>query len=752
MRGNSLINHQDLLDLRLAVYNKLKSSQTTSSFEPRGNNHYYGPFADHICDCVKDMIKDGGTFGISKNEVQISDYILYKIFYAIDKKSKPAYSLRTINIQILAIYGLGELLSEEKLNNSPRALLTDYNQNEDKFLNAKIFNSISKDKFLASIRNSTKRIRIIDTYLDDWIVFRSDLKIAVENGCKLELLLCDPRGSIAKFRIDGLRSEKRAEEHCWEILKDIHAFIKRLENYQNVQIKLYDQLPGFNLYSCDRHLFIGWYWMDKAAHEGPVMEFSKSENVFQASIEEHFETLWEKAGPLDLESIEIKAKDASSFSLDNYIGKWYLYCNYGRAKNLIQELPLTATTGVAKNILEINKDKQGRLTCILNTADNYISQHTGILKTTNNSSFFICELENQLKTTKIILYVHKGQGLDDYLTGTFTNLYGKEPILGSGVIFLKKVPDEENISTCLIRHLEVSEFPAEDAIIRYLFFNINNRLEVIQDFDHVLSMPRFKDPCPFSGVYKVLSYHKGRGNDERYISEGILYISEFYECKHKRLRSFSSKIESSHGRVEILPTGQLVIYLKNDNKHRIGFFLVTTVNNEPEQNSVFTGIFNGLGYSGVNTAISNRVIMVYKEESYDYFQSEYPRHYLLNSEDYHSLPEEITQNLTGRINNFIGFIRNNPIFTLEHLRGEAEKEISMKEIFIDSTLQNLHNDYSENAAKMFLRAVQHGFCEIDEFNAKTYKMLNNNFINQRVLHAFEQHPDYLTATAQIRPK
>ena len=104
-----------------------------------------------------------------------------------------------------------------------------------------------------------------------------------------------------------------------------------------------------------------------------------------------------------------------------------------------------------------------------------------------------------------------------------------------------------------------------------------------------------------------------------------------------------------------------------------------------------------------------------KEERYDDLG---PERIELYSPQYFDLPEGVRANLTGRMNNLIGFIRKKAISSNDDLIKESNDEIDIGNLLFESACQKAIDKNISGCAKMILRAVRHGFTDLQLFEEK----------------------------------
>jgi heme-degrading monooxygenase HmoA len=156
------------------------------------------------------------------------------------------------------------------------------------------------------LRGSTPppRIRILET----WTGFALEgimglVKEAASVGCRVEILLLDPRSPQVAYRAramhEGTRSIKGQIEDELQKLCRISSELQESGN-PNLEVKVYDAAPTNHIYDFDGTMIIGIYWRRLASFMGPQFELvaqnerSSGPHLVQL-INEQFDDLWERS-------------------------------------------------------------------------------------------------------------------------------------------------------------------------------------------------------------------------------------------------------------------------------------------------------------------------------------------------------------------------------------------------------------------------------------------------------------------------
>jgi hypothetical protein len=147
-------------------------------------------------------------------------------------------------------------------------------------------------------------IRVLQTWMGNYIEIESAVKAAALRDCKIEILLLDPKSMQAEARSRDLG------EPTEYVRLQIHGNIERLVNLckkypglaDKIKLTLYDATPIMTLYWYDETCFVGLYWREGNAIAKPQLEIDMRYSYFASDIEAHFKSLWEdeRSRPVNL--------------------------------------------------------------------------------------------------------------------------------------------------------------------------------------------------------------------------------------------------------------------------------------------------------------------------------------------------------------------------------------------------------------------------------------------------------------------
>jgi uncharacterized protein DUF5919 len=141
---------------------------------------------------------------------------------------------------------------------------------------------------------ASSRIRILQTWMGNYIEIESSLKAAATRGCKVEILLLNPKSPLAEARSRDLGEP---EDYVGRgIVSNIERLIglckRNLELASNIKLVLYDATPIMTLYWYDETCYLGLYWREGNAIAKPQLEIDIRYSYFGEEVENHFSSLW----------------------------------------------------------------------------------------------------------------------------------------------------------------------------------------------------------------------------------------------------------------------------------------------------------------------------------------------------------------------------------------------------------------------------------------------------------------------------
>ena len=148
----------------------------------------------------------------------------------------------------------------------------------------------------ASIRQSTKRIRILQTWVPDIQPLLTSLGVALQKGSRLQVLILDPTGDHIGARLDSLRIRDTLYPwiHAYKLLQDLSDLVETFGAHA-CEVRCYERTPAIELYATERTSFVGFFWNGGMSLDFPHV-VTPSVGGLGLRAGEEFETLWTMAG------------------------------------------------------------------------------------------------------------------------------------------------------------------------------------------------------------------------------------------------------------------------------------------------------------------------------------------------------------------------------------------------------------------------------------------------------------------------
>ena len=724
MRKRIYISEKNYQQLREALKKKLKDHPNAKNIGS-SNQEVYGEFADTIRKELSKILalskyrNNRVISRIEKPEHEISGYKLWVIFYQTQKHPSKRKRMKRTAIQMLILYAFGELRNDLLVEEEKEKVDTKGTGARENFHDITFTNKLTVNQLKELIRGANHEIKILDTVLDNWGKLKKALQKAVGAGCKVRILVSDPDLLPNQLRSQIITFSQNPEFPR----KSLDLIKKEIQSWKNrelVDIETHPHFPGFNLFAIDKVYYVGVFWYGHEALEGPFWQVA-SPSSLQQKIDEHFEGIWKeaKAGKVEIHA----PNQVLPEKLKSFVGNWYMYCNKGEENRESYNLQAMQHGRIVENLVKI---KPNGSTLKVTFFSNFNGEFSGsAYLCPSNSDYLEIRITTPSPQNTLHFLLCISPSSKDYLIGLYNYIYHYQPKLGTGLAGMVRIEDDSqseiDYEAWKPRDIKLVKNTETKKLIRYLTFPTDARIESIEDFDQLKRLGKFSQDFKFKGVYKLYAY---KGSDQTtYITESLIKIDEYRRAFHKRsghqhLKDFGI----SEGKAEMPQnTDSLVIGLKNKENDRPGYFIFNVDDQKPRKGNYYLGIFGGAALNNNRTAIGSRVIMKFLGTDLNLYDTTSHRRYSLLSQEINDVPDAIRLNLSGRINNMIGFFHNSDARSKKDLKGIAKEEISMNEVFFDSACQRaLTNDVNQiwNAAKMFERAVLHGFKPASAFKEK----------------------------------
>ncbi len=139
-----------------------------------------------------------------------------------------------------------------------------------------------------------KEILVLQTYFAPYDIIGDNTIAAIKSGATARILLAKPDCFVAKIRsVDLHEAANFAAINGQSLLATKTKKLDR-EEMKRIQIRYYETIPPFSLYSINGLLLIGRFWHKKSTGKGFV-EVVEQRSEYGSYILDAFESLWEDA-------------------------------------------------------------------------------------------------------------------------------------------------------------------------------------------------------------------------------------------------------------------------------------------------------------------------------------------------------------------------------------------------------------------------------------------------------------------------
>ena len=167
-----------------------------------------------------------------------------------------------------------------------------------------IYERHHRETVIDEIGQSSKEVRVLHTYLVEPHTFENAFVGASRNGAKIKILLLDPDSPSARQRpVDiwpGNNPDDADEGYVpSQIRMTVDAFrkIKKENNLDDLEIRLYDTLLSVQIFLCDDQLYLGFYPHGKMSLEAAQLRI-RGQTYLSSQFLSEFDLVWDKAKPV----------------------------------------------------------------------------------------------------------------------------------------------------------------------------------------------------------------------------------------------------------------------------------------------------------------------------------------------------------------------------------------------------------------------------------------------------------------------
>jgi len=159
-----------------------------------------------------------------------------------------------------------------------------------------VLSSFPLEEFRARLEQA-RTLRILQTFIPGaghLDRFRTDLRKALDRGCAVKILLCDPRSPICRIREEsldpGIAVKAAVERTFYELGKVLSNVTESMR--AGLTVRAYSTLPSSAIYQVDDYFISAPYLHRRLAIDSPQLVAS-ADSEFGRGLESEFEAVWE---------------------------------------------------------------------------------------------------------------------------------------------------------------------------------------------------------------------------------------------------------------------------------------------------------------------------------------------------------------------------------------------------------------------------------------------------------------------------
>ncbi len=168
-----------------------------------------------------------------------------------------------------------------------------------------LHSELPEKSFFSKLKKSKEQIKIFQTWIPGMKPLPSALIEAAKRGVDVQILLIQPQSEFAKQRTIDMR---------WSPTKPFEAFDNllwiiqkhNLQDVENFQVKFYNCLPPFLLYSIDDWMLLGIYWHPNGATTGLTLELGKTPESNDILVHKTFNAIWDSNTTITIDEMSNK--------------------------------------------------------------------------------------------------------------------------------------------------------------------------------------------------------------------------------------------------------------------------------------------------------------------------------------------------------------------------------------------------------------------------------------------------------------
>jgi hypothetical protein len=228
----------------------------------------------------------------------------------IDDEAMPPISMLPRKIMSLS-QRVAQPITKSHFVSDMEKLLRRIRHQQERFSSAiRVRESLPLDELKRRIQRSSGQVKILCTWIAKFDEMSDSLVQAVQNDCKVRILLLHPETECAVQRSRDLAEDDSfAASKIYENidgLKRLCTAFRNRKGQSNLRLRLYNTIPGHYLHIIDDYMLLGSYSVGVRASESPQIEVEDSNSELYCAMSDYFDAVWESASNIDLIDEELK--------------------------------------------------------------------------------------------------------------------------------------------------------------------------------------------------------------------------------------------------------------------------------------------------------------------------------------------------------------------------------------------------------------------------------------------------------------
>jgi len=152
-----------------------------------------------------------------------------------------------------------------------------------------------------------KHVTILNTWIPNLQMLRSDLEAALNRRAEVRILLLHPKSMVTGLREQALRERGVTEidepvrdgiERCLGILDTMCRQLDARRR-SKLKVRVFNSLPSVSVYRADDHYLVSMFLHGQLAIDSPQFEIEGADTVLGRQIQRELDTLWEIGHDVD---------------------------------------------------------------------------------------------------------------------------------------------------------------------------------------------------------------------------------------------------------------------------------------------------------------------------------------------------------------------------------------------------------------------------------------------------------------------